>query len=774
MQNSVIQTSPQSPSRSQFAVSGMRCAACAQIIEYRLRQLPGVESVEILYGAARAEVQWQAQQTSLQGIIDAVVALGYRAMPLVQQGDDAANAEKRAQRMLLWRIFIAGFAMMQVMMYAFPAWLEPVPSLEGDLTPDIDRLLKIASACLSVPVFLFSAWPFYEGAWRSFKQRQLGMDVPVSIGIIATFIASVWATISGGAVYYDSLVMFVFLLLAARMVEAQVQQRSHAALRELTKLVPPQALLCPSYPQNLQTEQVLASKVQAGEVVLLLPGAFVPVDGIVLEGSGECDEALMTGEAAAIFKQTGDKVIAGALNLSGRLFIRAEQVGTETRIANLIAMMARAANQKPPLLQIADRHASHFLAVILLLAVVSGIVWYFIDPSRALPIALTVLVITCPCALSLATPSVMAAVIGQMAKRGMLVANGSAIEGLARATHFVFDKTGTLTRGQLQCQQVQVLRPDFVLPTSLQMSLQDRAASAQSSSSSSQDLITHFASSMASNSLHPIACAIAKLGPNLPAIATASITAHDLHIEEMAGQGLQASLADGTCYRLGNLAFVQALHGHALPQMSKDGSLAALGDQNGWIAIFHLQDEIREDAKLLLSALQQAGKQVWILSGDRSTAVSQLAKQLDVPAAQALGQLAPQEKLAKVTELQSNGAKVVVLGDGMNDGPVLSLADVSCAMGQGAPITQARSDLLLMSSNLNDFGYAWRSSQFALRLIGQNLLWALAYNIIAIPAAVLGWLAPWHAALGMSLSSVLVVLNSLRMLRGESEFTLKE
>lgn len=757
-------------SRAQFAVSGMRCAACAQIIEYRLRQLPGVEQVEILYGAARAEVQWQAQQTSLQGIIESVVTLGYRAMPLAQDGSLDAASEKQVQRMLLWRIFIAGFAMMQIMMYAFPAWLEPVPSIDGDLTPDIDYLLKLASACLSLPVFLFSAWPFYEAAWRSLKQRQLGMDVPVSIGIIATFVASIWATFTSGAVYYDSLVMFVFLLLAARMVEAKVQQRSNAALRELTKLVPPQALLCPRYPQDLQTENVLASSVQTGEVVLLLPGAFVPVDGVVLEGSGECDEALMTGEAQAVLKQVGDKVIAGALNLSGRLIVRAEQVGSATRIANLIAMMARAANQKPPLLQVADRHARGFLAVILLLAVVSGIVWYFIDPARALPIALTVLVITCPCALSLATPSVMAAVIGQLAKRGMLVAQGSAIEGLARASHFVFDKTGTLTRGQLQCQQVQVLRTDFVLPASLQNStqnsLQNNVQSSDADSSAQQVHITQLASTIAGNSLHPIARAVAKLAP--------SLATFDLQIEEIAGQGLQASLADGTSYRLGKLAFVQALHGLPLPEMSNDGSLAALGDQDGWIAIFHLQDEIRADAMQLLSALQQAGKQVWILSGDRSTAVSQLAKQLAVPVAQALGELAPQEKFAKVASLQSQGAKVVVVGDGMNDGPVLSLADVSCAMGQGAPITQARSDLLLMSSSLNDFGYAWRGAQFALRLIHQNLLWALAYNIIAIPAAVLGLLAPWHAALGMSLSSVLVVLNSLRMLRVTTEFTLEE
>ncbi|MBI3230592.1 MAG: HAD-IC family P-type ATPase [Burkholderiales bacterium] len=404
-------------STAQFALSGMRCAACAQIIEYRLRQLPGVEQVDILYAANRAEVKWQPQQLSLQAIIDSVVALGYRAMPLAKDGSDT---EKQQNKTLWWRIFIAGFAMMQVMMYAFPAWMEPVPSIDGDLTPDIDRLLKLASFCLSVPVFFFSAWPFYQGVWRSLKQRQLGMDVPVSIGIIATFVASSWATFAGGAVYYDSLVMFVFLLLLARMVEAKVQQKSAQALRELTNLVPPQALLCRHYPASVDAETVLASSLQVGDVVLLQPGSAVPVDGVVLEGIGECDEALMTGEAQAVLKEPGAQVIAGAINLSGRLLVRAEQVGEATQISHLVAMMARASAQKPAILQVADRHASWFLAAILALSIASGVVWSFIDLARALPIALTVLVITCPCALSLATPAVMAAVIGQLAKRGVL------------------------------------------------------------------------------------------------------------------------------------------------------------------------------------------------------------------------------------------------------------------------------------------------------------------------------------------------------------------
>ena len=729
--------------RDKLAISGMRCAACAQIIEYRLRQLPGVEQVDLHYSSARVEMRWQPEKISLSQIVEAVCALGYRALPLAKAESEAA-AEAKAKKMLWWRVFVAGFAMMQVMMYAFPAWLQPVPSVDGDLTPDIDRLLKLASFSLSVPVFLFSAWPFYMGAWRDLRNRHIGMDVPVAIGVIATFAASVYATWQGGAVYYDSMIMFVFLLLLARRVEAKVQHSSSAALRELTNLVPPQALVCRQYPSNQESESVLAASIQVGDVVLLLPGAQVPVDGIVLQGSGACDEALMTGEAQPVLKTPGSQVMAGAMNLAGRLLVRAEQVGEATRLSHLVAMMENAASQKPALVQLADRHASTFLTVILALSLLSGLVWWQIDAARALPIALTVLVITCPCALSLATPAVMAAVTGQLAKHGVLLARGRAVEALARASHFVFDKTGTLTEGKLLCQQIHYLQTE--------------------SSPVEQAQVADLAAHIARNSLHPAAQAIAALSKQS---STAELTGLD-DIEEIVGQGLQTRY-QGKTYRLGSLAFVQALHGLALPAHTSETSLLAFGNQEQWLALFELSDSVRADAQNLLAALQAAGKQVWILSGDRSVVVAKLAQQLGVPAAQALGDLQPQQKYEQVLQLQQQSklAKVAVVGDGMNDGPVLSLADVSIAMGQGAPITQARSDVVLISSSLADLQFAWLGTQRALALIRQNLCWAIAYNVVAIPSAVFGWLAPWHAALGMSLSSVLVVVNSLRMLREE-------
>lgn len=730
-------------------ISGMRCAACAQIISYRLQQLPGINALQFIPGTAQLKVEWDGQRLKLQQIVDAVVALGYRALPMAQGEMDAVLA--RENRLQWWRLFVAGFAMMQIMMYAFPAWLEPVPSVDGDLTPDIDLLLKLASLALSLPVMIFSSTPFYRSALRDLRNRHIGMDVPVCIGIFATFIASLWATFAGGAVYYDSLVMFVFLLLAARMVEERVQQKANAALHELTSLSPPQALLCATYPQQREVQTVPAAEIKPGQVVQVLPGAQVPVDGLVLEGNSACDEALLSGESAAVGKQIGDRVIAGALNLSGSLWVRAEQVGADTRLAGMVAMMENAAGEKPALVQLADRHASRFLMAIILLAALAGLVWWQIDPARALPIALTVLVITCPCALSLATPAVMAAVSGRLARRGVLVARGRAIESLAQAQVFVFDKTGTLSNGKLSVVAQQVLRTE------------NQAGGV--TFAASEGIWRTLAAQLARHSLHPVAQALAQeetAQPDWPALQNVQ------EVQEVAGQGLQGRLGSGLL-RLGRPEFVQQLHGQELPPLPpalQACSVVALGDEQGWLAIFGLRDQIRPQAGALLAALQAARKQVWILSGDRQEVVSATARELGVPAEHALGQLLPEQKHARVRALQAQGWQVAVCGDGMNDGPVLSLANVSIAIGQGAPITQARSDVVLVSSNLGDLQAALTACAKAMQLIRQNLGWAALYNVLAIPLACSGALAPWHAALGMSLSSLLVLLNSLRMLSG--------
>ncbi|MES2049398.1 MAG: cation-translocating P-type ATPase [Pseudomonadota bacterium] len=733
-----------------LSLSGLRCAACVQLIEFRVRQLHGVIAFTINGASHTANLSWDLSKISLREIISAIVELGYAAFPARQSPDEY---ERHESKMALWRLFIAGFAMMQIMMYAFPAYLVPVAQVDGDLSPDLDRLLKLASLVITIPVICFSSLPFFRGAIRDIKNSYVGMDVPVSLGILLTFFASVWATFKGGTVYFDSAIMFVFLLLGARYIEARVQRKTTAALRVLTQFTPLLAQRLHAYPLSRQTETVDAHSLSVDDVVLVPAGEKIPADGLVLEGQSECDESLMTGESHAVAKSTGSQLIAGSINLNGALLMRAERVGNNTQLSELVAMMERAATEKPPLVQLADKHASRFLLAILCVAAVTALVWWQIDSHRAMWIAISVIVVTCPCALSLATPGVMSAAIGQLAKHGVLVAKGRAIESLARATHFVFDKTGTLTLGKLK-----------VIDTIL-MAQKDVNLSATEAEVAGVDAISL---SLSSNSLHPVSKAIADA---LSAKATQNVSQNPItwtDITEVAGAGIEGKL-DGKIYRLGRLDFVQSLHGYPceIPSSFSKKTIAALGNENGWIAFYALEDCLREDALEAIKTLQERGLQTMLLSGDRNDVVAKIA--LECGITQANGELSPGDKHDIIQRLQADGAVVVMVGDGMNDGPALSLANVSVAMGQGAPISQSRSDLLLMSNRLSDLAYGVKLSSMALKVIRQNLAWAIAYNLIAIPAAVTGLLEPWHAALGMSLSSVIVVCNALRLLHVNQE-----
>jgi Cu2+-exporting ATPase len=573
---------------------------------------------------------------------------------------------------------------------------------------------------------------------RDIRNRHVGMDVPVSVGIIVTFITSSWATFNGQAVYFDSLIMFVFLLLSARMIQSRVHNKSTAALRVLTKLLPLLADKLPNYPSSMHIESTNASQLAVDDFVLIQAGSPVPVDGIVISGSSECDESLMTGESRAVSKSKNDLLIGGATNLNRSLIMRCTRVGNDTQLSTLVRMMESASNEKPPLVQLADRYASLFLTIILALAIISAVIWWQIDPTRAIWIAVTVMVITCPCALSLATPGVMSATIGQLAKNGALVARGRAIESLAQATHFVFDKTGTLTHGKLN-----LIKTVYYKET---MHFDGQA-------------ILIIIKNITGSSRHPVAEAL-----------YSSAASHTLlneknsyeNFNEIPGRGIEA-YHQGELYRLGNIDFIKELHGVDLeiPSELKGKTISVLGNTHGYLALFALEDSLRDDAKELISFLRQRGKTILLLSGDRQDVVTNAASELGINTA--LGNLSPEEKYDAVKKLQQQGAIVAMVGDGMNDGPVLSIANISVAMGQGAPISQARSDIVLISNDLRDLIYAVKVTAKSLSLIRQNIGWAVLYNVIAIPAAMTGLLAPWHAAIGMSVSSIIVVLNSLRI-----------
>ncbi len=385
----------------------------------------------------------------MSDILAAIVAIGYNAHPY----DAAKNEElaKKERSRALWRVFVAGFGMMQVMMYAIPAYVAG----DGDMTPDVELLLRWASFVLTVPVVFYSALPFFRGALRDFRLRRVGMDVPVAIGVGAAFAASVWATLTAsGEVYFDSVTMFVFFLLGGRFLEMTARQRAVSVTEALAKLMPAFATRVGGFPCDRAAEQVIAAELQAGDVVLVKPGETIPADGRVVEGASSANESLLTGESLPVPKSPGAPVIGGAVNIESPIFVKVEQVGEATRLSAIVRLMERAAMEKPQIVETADRIASRFLLVLLFVAAVVAVVWYFVDPAKALWITVSVLVVTCPCALSLATPVALTVASGAMARAGLLVTRSHAIETLSRATHFVFDKTGTLTTGRMRLLDV--------------------------------------------------------------------------------------------------------------------------------------------------------------------------------------------------------------------------------------------------------------------------------------------------------------------------------
>ncbi len=719
-------------------LEGVTCAACVWLIEQRLERLPGVTGASANYAARRLRVSWDERETRLSAILAAIRNLGYAAQPYdTARSDDALRAERRK---LLWRVFVSGFAMMQVMMYAVPAYM-------GDttITADLDALLRVASLCLTVPVVTWAAMPFYVGAWRQLRGGQVGMDVPISVGILLAFGASLYATASqAGAVYYDSVSMFVFLLLGARLLELSARTRAAAAQDELVKLAPALAEKLDSFPASREPHSIASALLSAGDVVLVRPGAVVPADGVVVEGRSALDESLITGESRAVPKTAGDRLVGGARNKHSPLIMRVERVGAETVLSGIVQLMDRAQGERPRVAQSADRAARYFVAVLLALSVLAGTGWYVVDPSRALWIAVAVLVVSCPCALSLATPVALTAATGALHRSGVLVARGHALEALAQATHFVFDKTGTLTTGTMTLVDVVPLGAE------------------------GRETCLAYAAALERGSEHAI-------GRALVAAAEGVRSRQAIQVSNVQGQGIEGML-DGARMRIGTPAFVSALNGAPLPaelgSVPEDVSVAALGDEHGWFALFTFSETLRSDAKKLVQELVASGKQVVLLSGDREDRVRRIARELGIDMIRAAA--TPAAKVDYVRALQARGAVVAMTGDGVNDAPVLAQSHVSIAVCGGTDLAQLNADVILMRDQLSLVQHARKTAQRAMRVIRENIAWALIYNSAAVPLALAGYVTPLVAAAGMSLSSLAVVLNALRLVKDSRGAVVRE
>ena len=722
--------------QSRLLLSGMHCTACAGLIEDALCRVEGVRSAEVSGAAQRAVVTWDPARTQVSALIEAVRRAGYGAFP--DTGAQAVALATRETRQSIWRLFVAAFCMMQVMMYATPAYVAD----PGDITPDMLQLLNWASWVLSIPVIVFAAGPFFRGAWRGLRERRISMDLPVALGIAVTFIASSAATfnpggIFGSEVYFDSLTMFVSFLFAARVLEARARQRAAQSLDGVMRRLPDAVERLDAQGQGAL---VPASALAVGDRVRVHVGQAFAADGRVVEGRTLVDEAMLSGESRPVDRMVGDEVSAGCINLSAPVVMQVLQLGAQTRYQRIVSLVERALTERPAFILATDRIAGPFLWAVLALATLAWGAWMFIDPSRALWVAVSVLIVTCPCALSLGAPVALLASAGELARRGILVQRLDALEILTRVQDVVFDKTGTVTEDRLVLANTRVLHrtPDIA-----------------------GEVLQSLVVGLAEQSRHPLSRALVQSYPP----RDRSVLVLEA-VSEQAGQGLEATACfEGRALRarMGAPGWCGVPEGVDMPErpavwlgLELDGALQP-------VACFEFDEVLRPDAISGVAGLARAGLSLHLFSGDQTASVEAMARRLGITDARA--RCTPQDKLAGVEALQGEGRVVAMVGDGINDAPVLARADVSIALGTAAALAQARADVIVLSDRIEDLPVLLDTARRTVAIVRQNLRWSLAYNAASVPLALAGWLPPWLAGLGMALSSLVVVLNALRLTR---------
>jgi len=695
-------------------VDGISCAACAWLIEHRIGQLSGVESTVLNLSNHRLVIRWKYDEIAVSSLVEAIYRLGYRASPFsaTEQEEQRTREGKQAIR----RLAVAGIGMMQVMMLSVPLYV--------GMAAQYEVFMRFAAMILTLPVVLFSAKPFFMAAIRDLKTRHLTMDVPVSLAIILAFGSSIWSTFNQGIeVYFDSVCMFTFFLLLGRYLEMRARHRMGKAGNNLMTLLPNVAL---RVREGKEDEVISSEEIRVGDILRLKPGHAIPADGVVTEGQSSVDEAALTGEYLPMAKSAGDSLIGGTFNVESPMLMKVTATGAEAQLSTIMRLMDRAQQEKPQVALLADRIASRFVAAVLL---ISGAVfgyWAWQGNEHAFFIALSVLVVTCPCALSLATPTALTAATAALREAGLLISKGHVLETLPQIDRVVFDKTGTLTLGRLTLESV--------------IPLADL----------NENQILALASGLEQHSSHPIAKAFKDIQP-----------AEISDVEQIAAQGIQG-IWQGRLLRLGHAAYAwdQSLN---LPADATQGQWLLLADEQqplGWIQV---NDSLRKSSYRLLKGLQQRGIRTALLTGDPGQSGQYVAEQLGIEELQT--GVTPEQKLQAVKAWQANGERILMAGDGINDVPVLAGADISLAVNEATDLAKTNADTILTNGRLEVLLTALDGSATTHRIIRQNIGWALLYNLVALPLAAMGLVPPWAAAIGMSFSSLLVVTNALRLTR---------
>jgi Cu2+-exporting ATPase len=715
---------------SSFQLSGLHCGACAGIIESALGAVAGVLAADVNPASHRATVRWDPRLTKPSALIDSIQRAGYGAVP--DCAVSARETRRLENRNALWRLFIAAFLAMQVMMLATPSYVAG----PGELAPDLRQLLNWGSWLLSLPVLFFAGMPFLERAWQALRQRKMAMDVPVALGIVVTFVASTGATFDPGGVfghevYFDSLTMFIAFLWLGRFIEQRERHRAAEALEEALGELPTSAW---RVGLDGRIEEVSVQRLRAGDRVRVPSGAAIPADGVLLTAVAAVGEALLTGESQAQTKRAGDPLLASSVNRAGPLEMRVERVGADTRQAAIVSLMRQALAERPAAARVADRWAGPFLWAVLLLAAAAAAVWSVIDPSRAVWVAVSVLIVTCPCALSLATPATLVAAASGLARRGVILRRLGALEALAGVRHIYLDKTGTLSEDDLQAASLQIdLDPGA--PFSAEGALA-------------------WAGSLAEWSSHPLSRALASRARPVGGEAPVPPTAWSA-VEEVPGAGLRAQDAEGREWRLGAAAWVAEGEG-----ADADPGAVWIGRDGRRLAAFTLAEAPRPDAAEAVAALRAGGLELTLLSGDSRPRAHSLARLVGID--DVIAPASPEQKLQTVRAAQAAGVSVAMVGDGLNDAPVMAAANVSIAIGHAALAARDGADAVIVSGRTAGVVDARATALRSMRIVKQNLSWAAAYNGACIPLAMAGLLPPWAAGLGMAASSVFVVLNAQR------------
>ncbi|WP_421335646.1 heavy metal translocating P-type ATPase [Aeromonas veronii] len=703
----------------QLTVEGLTCAACAWLIERHLMTLGGLRYINVNTTTHRARIKWDPDQLSLSDILKGFAQIGYRAYPFQTHQQEALYAKE--VRSYMFRLALAGLGSMQVMMCAVALYMDLFISVEDEFMV----YFKWISLLLSTPIMIYSAQPFYVGAWRTLKQGHLSMDVSVSLALIGAFIASMWATVfNTGEVYYDSITMFVFFLLLGRFLELRARRKASESSSNLARLVPIMATRIDDEGEH----EVAAKTLQVGDRVRVLAGATLPADGIIVEGQASLNESMLTGEQLPLLKQPGDQVYAGTINTDAPLQIRVSHRIEESRIAQIMRLQDHALDDKPAIAQMADQLSRHFILVLLIIAAAVWTFWHFHQPDQAFWVTLAVLVATCPCALSLATPTALTSATANLTRNGILLRRGHVLDVLTKANRIVMDKTGTLTTGEISLTGTTTL------------------------AEMDETQCLAIARAMEAQSEHPIARAF-----RLPADSI-SVLPSAREITPVIGHGITA-LVEGVRYRIGSARWL----GLDPAQERGRGLAIYLADEQQVLARFHLEDTLRPDARALIAAFKSAGLQTTVLTGDSSLQADEIARELGVD--ELIKGVSPDGKLAYLKAREAQGDINIMVGDGINDAPVLAGAHASFAMAGGTDLAKNSADAILLADDLSRLLEARVLAMRTRKIIIENFAWSIGYNLLVLPLAACGWLPPYLAAAGMSLSSLIVVTNSMRLNR---------